>query len=104
MRKDIRGCRIEVLCEALDKLGYEGAQLHTGFPSEYWEYKKDSFHLKIRERRGSSAINIHKDPEFHYIGRSRGKGEDIELELKTIIQTYKRLLKLPLQPVKRGYR
>jgi len=61
--------------------------------------RKGPFHVKIRERRGSSAINIHKDPEFHYIGRSRDKGEDIELEVKAIIQAYKRLLRLRFSPV-----
>jgi len=44
MRKDIKGCRIEVLCEALDKLGYEGTRLHTS-------YRKGPFHVKIREKR-----------------------------------------------------
>jgi len=84
MRKRLYGIRIEAVREALRELGYEGGCYFTGFPSEYDDWRKRGFHVRMREKRNGLVLHIHRDPP-HHIGGTRTKGRNLELEVKLIL-------------------
>jgi len=90
MRRELRGYSFSYLEKALEHLGYR--RLALGGPLSL-EWKRENFHVKLRERGSLVILSIHYDPPLHNVirGTSRGKGEDIEKEYKNIIKTYKKL-------------
>lgn len=88
MRRELRGYNLFTLEEALKDLGYKGGSYHTGFPSAFDYWRKDSFHVKLTEKPGRVTLHIHRDPKYH-IGRIQLKGEDLKDEVHAIIKTCK---------------
>jgi len=90
MRRELRGYSFAYLEKALEHLGYR--RLALGGPLSL-EWRKGRLHIRLRERGVIAILNIHYDPPFHHAirGLSRDTGEDLEQELKKIIQTYKEL-------------
>jgi len=83
MRKNLPGCRIDLLLDALGELGYRRISFDES-------RKTDGFHIVLHETRTSIGIHIHRNSRYHWKSRTRGK--DLEAELKTTLQAYKRLM------------
>jgi len=94
LRKNLRSRRIEAIREALRELGYKGVTLHSGFPTEWDEWRKGGLHVIVEERRRGVSLHIHRDPAFH-IGTVRKKGRDPELEVKMILKQAAMLRQAP---------
>jgi len=91
MKKNLYGFRIPLLREALKRLGYKGATLHLGYPTEFDYWIKDKYHVQLREQRNHTELRIEYHPEFE-IGKVRTRGKTLEEEVKQIIKKYKEMI------------